>query len=338
MDPAYVQHLRYKLQKRVSRLNATDSHDGFVHTLAQFWRFFDQYSTFLGIIDLLLTCFPDAESEAERIFQGNRLYPESEDEAAAIAYFILRKLVDDSKTHEASRIGGTYGRIGRGGGSALDVIREFFLEPFYEYVDERLDDQRAMLGLLLRYKHRSEWFNRDRLWPLAQESSIAEHNLALNLYAYLYDQGIDFNIETESIRGRIDLIAAQHSADPLLLDVKIFDGESRNRHYIRKAFRQIYTYTQHFNEPFGYLVIFDIAPSELRFSLERSLSNVPVVVHNHKTIFLLTIDVRLYEQPVSQRPPLTVVEITEGDFIRILDESEEEETTNKGLTRLKDQD
>lgn len=138
------------------------------------------------------------------------------------------------------------------------------------------------MGLLLRYKHRTEWFHREYLWELAHSGRSAERNLALELYAYLYDQGIDFNIETESIRGRIDLIAAQYSSDPLLLDVKVFDGESRDKHYICKAFRQIYTYTQHFNEPFGYLVIFDIAENELRFSLQQSLSNVPVVVHNHK--------------------------------------------------------
>ena len=62
-------------------------------------------------------------------------------------------------------------------------MREVFLEPFYEYVDEHLDGQRAMLALLLRYKQRSEWFHRDRLWRLTQDDKRnAERLLALDLY------------------------------------------------------------------------------------------------------------------------------------------------------------
>src|SRR6266581_393430 len=64
-------------------------------------------------------------------------------------------------------------------------------------------------------KHRSEWFYREQLWQLASESQKGEKLLALDLYAYLYDQGINFSIEPSSLSGAIDLIAAQHTDDPL---------------------------------------------------------------------------------------------------------------------------
>jgi len=206
--------------------------------------------------------------------------------------------------------------------SNIQGILKEYLEPFCDYVDEQLDDQRVMLALLMRYKHRSEWFHRNHLWDLSQTPRYAEKLLALDLYSLLYDQGIDFTIEPSSITGEIDLIAAQNTKDPLLLDAKIFDGDSRGKYYIQKGFNQIYTYTQQYNEPFGYLVIYKTVEKDLRFSLKLS-SNIPLVVHNHKTIFLITIDIYQHSKPVSQRPPLKAIDIAEEELIDILEEGKE---------------
>lgn len=322
MDPHFVQHLRYKLQKRVARLNSVATTESFLVLLKQFWLFFDRQPTFLAIIEQLSHAFPSIDEQAADIISGaSAVYGDSEEKAAALGYQVLRKLVD-AGPNTLINIGFRYGRSAQGT-ETLEAIRETFLEPFYEYLDEQLDDQRAVLALLLRYKRRCEWFHAARLFDLTQEdkSRSAESNLALDLYAYLHDQGIDFNIETGSIRGSIDLIAAQHTDDPLLLDTKIFDADNRSKPYICKGFGQIYTYTQQFNEPFGYLVIYNISDRDLRFALSQ-VARVPVVVHNHKTIFLMTIDIHPHAKPVSQRDPLKAIEITEEDLIQIIGDSE----------------
>jgi hypothetical protein len=314
MDPLYIQNLRYKLQKRVGRLNSVDDVGFFIITLAQFFLFIDHQPTFTGIIDTLVSKFPDIDETADKIVTENKnLYGESEEEAAAIGYKVLLKLKD--VPDKFIDIGYTY----RGVDSvsqAIEVVRETFLEPFYEYLDESLDDRRAMLALLMRYKHRSEWFLRERLEKYSKIERRAEKTLALDLYSYLYDQGIDFFIEPSSITGEVDLIAAQDTKDPVLLDTKIFDGEGRGKSYIRKGFNQIYTYTQQYNKPFGYLIIYKICEKDLRFSLKES-GNIPLVVHNHKTIFLITIDVYLHPKPVSQRSPISATEITEEELVSI---------------------
>jgi len=254
LDPVYIQNLRYKLQKRIGRLNSVDDGDLFLITLSQFFRFFDQQTTFTGITEVLLSKFPDLEEVVERIISRNEsLYGDSEEEAAAIGYQVLRKLKDDPD--KLFKLGFAYRRTGKIH-EAIEAIREIFVEPFYEYIDENLDDRRAMLALLMRYKHRSEWFQREKLWEYSKIERRAEKALALDLYSYLYDQGIDFVIEPSSITGEIDLIASQDTDDPVLLDAKVFDGEGRGKSYIRKSFNQIYTYTQQYNEPFGYLVIY----------------------------------------------------------------------------------
>ena len=318
MDPLFVQNLRYKLQKRVSRLNSVDA-ELFPVALAQFWRFFDRQSTFEGILQELLAQFPNVEQDVDRICRGERLHGETEEEAAAIGHGILRRLADPDDKLNTLGLGTLYSRMVKAY-EALEITRELFLSPFYEYVDEQLDDQRAMLTLLTRYKHRSEWFHRRHLWELSQTERQGEKLLALDLYSFLYDQGIDFMIEPSSITGEIDLIAAQDTPDPLLLDAKIFDGDSRGKHYIRKGFAQLYTYTQQYNEPFGYLVIYRTTDRDLRFSLQLS-THIPMVMHNHKTIFLVTIDICPYDKPVSQRGPLQAVEIAEEELTGIFSES-----------------
>ena len=321
MDPVYIQNLRYRLQKRISRLNSFEDGELFLITLSQFFRFFDQQTTFTGITEVLLSKFPDLQEVVERIISGNEsLYGSSEEEAAAIGYQVLRKLKDDPD--KLFNLGFAYRSTGKIH-EAIEAIREIFVEPFYEYIDENLDDRRAMLALLMRYKHRSEWFQREKLWGYSKIERGAEKALALDLYSYLYDQGIDLVIEPSSITGEIDLIASQDTDDPVLLDAKVFDGEGRGKSYIRKGFNQIYTYTQQYNEPFGYLVIYKTCERDLRFSLKQS-GNIPLLVHNHKTIFLITIDIYPHPKSVSQRPPIQATEITEEELIEIIKEEKEE--------------
>lgn len=317
MDPFYVQNLRYKLQKRIGRLNYA-SVDAFGVVLRQFWRFFDQQPMFVGIAQELQARVPTAQVSADKILSCEALFGETEEEAAAIGCAVLRRLQDNDTENLLINLGLRYNHTVKLD-SALELVRQIFLEPFYEYVDEQLDDQRAMLSLLMRYKHRSEWFHRDRLSELCKQGG--EKELALDLYAYLYDQGIDFMIEPSSLTGEVDLIAAQDTDDPLLLDTKVFDGSSRGKHYIRKGFRQVYTYAQQYNQPCAYLVIFKDSDHDLRFSLNHT-GDVPVVLYNHKSIFLITIDIYQHSLPVSKRTPLNAVEIRDEDFVGIIQDWE----------------
>ncbi len=319
MDPQVVQNLRYKLQKRVRRLNSVEP-QLFIPALRQFWAFFDQNPTYSGIARTLSLRYPEIVGIVDRIFSGEGRLGENEEEAAALGQSVLRRLVETDNYAALLHLAHGYSSPSQLS-DALEVVRDVFLEPFYEYVDESLDDQRAMLALLLRYKHRSEWFHRLYLWRLIEtDPQKAEKSLALDLYAYLHDQGIDFTIEPSSITGEVDLIAAQGSSDPLLADAKIFDAAGRAKGYIRKAFSQIYTYTQQHNEPFGYLIIFKTTDKDLRFSLSTPSRDIPIVVYNHKTIFLITVDIFPHPKPVSQRDPLHVVDIKEEELVAAVEE------------------
>jgi hypothetical protein len=204
--------------------------------------------------------------------------------------------------------------------SALEAFRTAFIEPVHEYLDEQMDDQRAILALLRRYKHKCESFQRRQLFGLwSSNTAKGEELLAFHLYEYLHDRGVNLAIEPYSESGRVDMVAAQNSDDPLIADAKVFHPD-KGKPYICHGFHQIYQYTLDYNEPFGYLVIFKTCPEDLKFALTGQEQSVPFVVHNHKTIFLLTIDIFPHERPASKRGYLKSYEITQDELIRPADD------------------
>jgi hypothetical protein len=320
MQSQIIQNLRHRLQKRIQLLE-TKSDVAFLMYLKRFWLFFDSQPIYIGIVNTLVSQYIELDDITNRIFLGEDLVGSSEAEAAAIGYSVLRRLSSPSHAPQLSQIANKFAPL-TDSDYYTAVIRSVFLVPFYQYIDEQLDNQKVILNLLIRYKQRSEWFHREHLVSLMKNTKVAEKLLALNFYSYLHDHGIDFTIEPSSISGKIDIIAAQGTEDPLLADAKIFDGNGRGKRYICKAFNQIYTYTQQYNEPFGYLVIFKNTDKDLCFSLLNKSSSIPVITYNYKSIFFVTIDIYDNPKPVSQRDPLKSVIISEEDLIQSVEDIE----------------
>lgn len=319
MNSEYIQNLRYKLQKRVRRLNSINA-NVFHVTLKQFMGFLNSYPIFIGILDELEKKCPSVEAEADKVIKTPQaIVFDNELETSAFSYFIIKKCAEKVEDHIERTIGFSYCHSPHGS-EAIESFRELFLEPLYEYIDEQLDDQRALLALIRRFKHKCEWFERNHLFNIwKNDTRMGEKHLAMLLYEYLYDQGIDFMIEPWSISGEADLVSAQHSDDPLIAEVKIFEQSSgRGNDYIAKGFHQIYQYTLDYNEPFGYLIIFKTCEEDLRFVLTRQTQSTPFLVYNNKTIFFVTIDIFPYEKSASQRGALKTIEITEDDLLKTI--------------------
>ncbi len=259
MGNQLIQDIRYKLQNRVRRLNYfTDDYDRYFGYLSQLVAFFQNNIIISGVIEDLVRRQTDIIAVSEKIFEGERqLGTIGYDEQAAVAYHLIKKCLDHEKPEIIYKVGekltpGYKGKLYEN----VEDFHNILVDHLYEYLDENLDDQRAILAVLRRYKEKSEWFTRDRLYSTAvKETQKGEKQLAINLYQFLFEQGIDFSIEPRSISGEADLVSSQLEEDPIILDTKIFDPSSnKNKHYIAKGLNQIYIYTEDFNKPFGYLV------------------------------------------------------------------------------------
>jgi len=316
MDKEYIQNLRYKLQKRFRRLNSVEN-NMFHSSLKQFWGFLNRYPIFLGILEELERQYSPTKSLTEEIVTQKKIIVFNDELVnAAAGYFIIKQCIESTDDQAEATIGFIYKRSYD---EAVESFRSMFVEPLYEYIDERLDDQKAFLALLRRYKHKCEWFQRDQLYRLLiDDTKHGEKNLALDLYEFLYDQGLDFMIEPWSISGEADLVSAQAGDEPLIADAKIFNPESgRGKEYIVKGFNQLYQYTLDYNETFGYLIIYKTCPIDLKFALSDQEQFIPFIIHNNKTIFILTIDIFPHEKPASKRSGVRTMEITGEDLIKI---------------------
>jgi hypothetical protein len=313
MQSNYLQNVRYKLQKRIRRLNGSHS-DQFLFVLKQFWVFFESYPILTAVTDELLAKFPNAGADVEKLFQGQGLYGDNEAESAAMGYGVLKRYAAQDDPFFYNCLAAV---VMAEGDRQLDTFRQIYLDPFYEYVDEHLDDRNFILYCLERYKRTCEWFDRHRLFQIWNtETQRGEKLLALDLYKYLFEQGVEFHIEPWSASGEADMVATQASDNPLIADVKVFNpARSKGKAYVIRALQQVHTYTCDYNQPLGYVVIFNTSASQLRFALTNPAQPAPRVLFNNKTVFFIVIDIFPHSEPASQRKILDIVEITEEELV-----------------------
>jgi hypothetical protein len=296
MDSQYLQQQRFLLQKRVRRLNSCD-HRLFHSAFVQFWNFLKAHPLFAGVMAKLDAETPSHEEDMNVLLKDGDRIPvfEREEEAMAFTYRLLQHCaaqpVDGRRGPEVG-IGHTISNDSEFSAS-LNAFRDAYLEPFYEHLDEALDQQTAVLSLLLKYKRKVEWFEREQVAELA---SRGERTLAEHLYAYVFDQGLNFHIEPQSASGEADLVAPE-----LVLDAKVFDGERRSVSYVKSGVNQLLTYARDFHQSAGYLVIYKTCPEDLQFSFERTDSLVPFITLAGKTLYLLVVDICEHETSASKR-------------------------------------
>lgn len=326
MDSEYLQLVRYKLQKRLKRLNAAEP-EIFGSVFKQVWHWLHDNEIFAGILNEMAIRFSDYEKWVEKFNKGDMVFGDTEEQYLGICYYTLKKCVVEPRfavsvgrrcSHHATRerIGNWRERVDKSD-EYINTFLDVIVEPFFDYLDEQIDDRRAILALLKKFKQRCEWFQRERMYyEFREDTGQGEHKLAMRLYDYLHDQGIQFQIEPQSAGGRVDVISSQTGRDRLLADAKLFNPErGQNCAYLIKGFRQVYDYMRDYNEQFGYLVIFKTCAEDISIPAKHQEATVPFVTHNNKTIFFLVIDIYVYEESASKRGKLTSYEITPEQFV-----------------------
>jgi len=324
MNTDLIQHTRYKLQRRTRRVNSNTGNDQCERYVGYFLDFIESTPIIRGLLEDLTRRHPEMPEMVDGLIAENgrdKIEAASESEQAALSYEAVKRSQNEDAPDIWHLVRDLSTTASRKRWEAQEHFFDHYVEFLYDYIDEHLDDQRALLALLRRYKHRCEWFERERLYKLWEsDTQNGELRLAEDLYAYLHDQGIDFTMETESASGRIDLVKAQTGMEPLVADVKLFHTDkSKDKSYIAKGIGQIYQYTQDFNQPFGYLIVFNICEDRIDLALSGVNQNTPFVVHNNKTLFVLEIDIFQYKDPASKRGKIKSHEITEDYLIEHLD-------------------
>lgn len=307
--------LRYELQVRKDRLFRVDT-QAIIDELRLFFEFVQAKPLLNGILNELRANPPDFKTAYDSMVARRRiLLPATEKERVQLCLSFLEHCIDSGNEDEPFQIAYAVGFYGQNTSDGSHFFLEQFLMPFYEYLEQHIEEYSSVLYIIEKFKLRSQWFERERLFSLyAADHTHGEATLDKVLREFLFDNGIEYPFSTPaSASGRADIVASLHTPDPVIIEVKVFDGESRGRTYMRQGIRQINEYMTDYNKDVGYLVIFNVCDRELRFSLSNADKPLRISLQN-KTIFLIDIDIFHDIQPASERPQLQVYEIKEDEL------------------------
>src|SRR5439155_20954598 len=299
-----LQNLRSKLRNRRA-LIAACSHQEFLSYSRQFFAFVEATPALKALIIELLARNSECEKRefaamhAQTAFaSGPTSLGDTAGEAATIACVRWRAFAGQDSPHAffMDAAGGVQG--------SLNTYRRWYVEPLFDYLDEALEDGNVILATLVRYKRKVEWYRRAEVLDLYQsDTARGEALLKRHMSEFLFDEGLDFHVEPASASGEPDVVSLENSGQPFIGDAKIFNGA--NAGHVKKGFHQVHRYCSDYSEATGYLIVFDVSEKQLRVNLPSS-DGIPRLEYNHKTIFLVSIDICEHVGTASTRGSMRV--------------------------------
>ena len=305
----YFHNLRVRLQERRKRLYRTDSitYDA---ELRYFLQFLDE-NTYIRSLLATLDANTSVDFEqwtAELSDMWDMKFPQKEEGRAKVCYGILRRCVDDKHDDNALGWAQRFSSETKYYDDMLRDLTEAIVDPFVNFLHDRIDDGGNVLYLIERFKMKTEWFRRKELYLLYQEdTSVGEASLDQELRASLFDGGIDYPFsQPSSPSGKADIIALLDSDDPLVLEVKVFDpGRSKGKSHLRQGFHQVLRYANDYNQSLGYLVIVNCSDRQLVISSEDASGAEfpPRITYGGKIFFVIPVDIHPDTASASKEKP-----------------------------------
>jgi hypothetical protein len=208
--------------------------------------------------------------------------------------------------------------------TSRDKFVEMMIQPIVDYINDVLDDGNSLLYLLEKYKRRAEWFTHNAvLQKYGSHEGKKEDVFDDDLRLYLFDQGVDYPFSRpRSSSGQPDIVGMIDTENPLILEVKYYDGVSYKRNRIIDGFAQIVKYAGDYNKNVGYLVVFNLTQTEINIQSEDNSKQFPPRVHfNNKDFFIVVVNLN-FEKSASEIGKLKVETITKTELTQSITSTE----------------
>jgi hypothetical protein len=202
--------------------------------------------------------------------------------------------------------------------SGARTATEAVVEPLIELLQEHIGEASDVLYLLERYIRRVEWFEQKELYGrFVADTAHGEAIYDADLRRFLFAQGVDYPFsQPRSASGESDVVANLEGDDPLVCEVKLFDGGSYSKAYIAQGAHQALSYAADYRKVSAYLVIFNLSAKVLSLPSDGLVGEWPARIETGvSTLFL--VQVRALPQPsASTRGPAQVVTISRDELLR----------------------
>ena len=314
----YLRGLQVQLQERCRQTAKTGS-DGYRRQLGYLLAFFERTPALKAILDVIERAEPELDPQVwvdENFGHQGYDWPPTEIGRAKVALHLVRRMADDL---DPFHIGMSITNEGN-----LDVIvREItsvVVEPLIDFVQQHLGTESEILYLLDRYRRRVEWFEKDRLLATyLEDTTRGEAAYDKDLRQFLFSEGVDYPFsQAASASGRADVLAGLEGDDPLVCDVKLFDGESRGIAYLSAGVRQVVQYATDYGKTAGHLVIINLSGEDLELPSDGEPGAWPPRIHAAGiTVYLIPIRARV-TATASKLGPAAPIRVAREDLVRDL--------------------
>lgn len=251
---------------------------------------------------------------------GRADWPSSEEGRAKVAWHLLQSWAEVERG--AAMFGYSLDPSDNNMDSSSRRATEAVVEPFIEFLQERIGEASDVLYLLERYVRRVEWFEQTHLWEAHQgDTRHGEDVYDRDLRQFLFEQGVDYPFsQPRSASGLSDVIVDLESDDPLVCEVKLYDGASYSKAYLAKGVQQAVSYACDYGKTVTYLVIINLSPKMLQLPSDSGPKEWPPRIEvGGVTVFLVHVR-GLPQGSASTRGAADVVTITRDDLLRRTDD------------------
>lgn len=199
----------------------------------------------------------------------------------------------------------------------VDRVTEEVVLPLVNYLLAQLGTESEMLHHLDRFKRQVEWFDREPLFGQYENNTKkGEEVYDTALRRFLFNQGIDYPFsQPQSASGKADVIAGVESDDPLVCEVKLFDGDNYGVSYLAKGVNQVVRYAHDYGKAVGHLVVMNLSDQKLMLPTDGPEgSSPPRLVAQGVTVFMVVVQCKPLPS-ASKEGKSRVVEVNKDQLV-----------------------
>jgi hypothetical protein len=279
-----------RLQERYRRIYKT-KHGAYCREVAYFRDFIAKAPALKAIVESARRQAHEVDAplwikEHFRRFQHD--WPDTEAARAKIVWHLINEWADGGDpTDIAHNLSSE-----RNHNEALRQMTEQVIEPFVEYLQEHLGTESEVLYLLELYKRRLEMFDRTRLFEAYERNT--QHGEALydaDLRRFLLEHGVVYPYsQPASASGLADIVSGLEDDDPLVCEIKLYDGNQYGAPYLAKGLNQATQYAHDYGKTTAYLVVFNLSDTLVELPTdEEDASWPPRLTVAGVTVYLVAI-------------------------------------------------
>lgn len=219
-------------------------------------------------------------------------WPPSESQHLCVLLRLLERCATDEKL-EPTSVGHIF-VYGRNMDEWAQAITAQVVVPLVTYLQNRLGTDSEILHQLERMRRQVEWFEQQELY----ERYVADKARGEDVYdrrvrEFLFAQGIDYPFsQPASVSGKVDVLAGLDTEDPLVCEIKLYDGDQYGAPYLRQGVVQAVRYARDYAKGTAQLVVFNLSTHRLGLPTDGPSDEQPRLVVDGVTVFLTVVQAK----------------------------------------------